>query len=210
MTTVSAGEVARMIASALDGRISRRELAAWASARDAGYARPNPFGNTTEGRAAWFALRALTAADISEALDTARPGKPYFVRDEDLREWAAVARQEDWSGNHPLGIRPKRLHQTPMAPFAAALLDVTPSTVCERLAVPSWRGLDDLDYYEMMVFDDACGRQIFLDWHMRAPGPDAVLYLESEADADDTLADLLSLLHLDRTAVTWRPESSAP
>ncbi|HEX8430070.1 MAG TPA: hypothetical protein VF625_02240 [Longimicrobium sp.] len=207
MTTVTISEVARLIAATLEGRISRRELAARASACDAGYGRSNPFGNTTEGRAALSALWALLAADISEDLDMDRPGKPHFIRDDDLREWAAILHKEDWSGNHPLGIRTKRLHQIATAPFAAALLNVSPSTVCERLGVTSLRGLDDLDYFQMVLFDDARGRQVFLDWHMRAPMPDATLYLESEVDADDTLADLLSLLDLDRSAVTWRPES---
>ncbi|HYW07018.1 MAG TPA: hypothetical protein VE913_08690 [Longimicrobium sp.] len=84
------------------------------------------------------------------------------------------------------------------------------SIVCERLAVPGLHGLNDLDYFEMVVFNDPRGRQIFLDWHMRARVPGAVLYLESEVGADDTLTGLLTLLPLDRTAVPWRPESPAP
>jgi hypothetical protein len=191
------------------GTIPRREAVEWARARYPSPVRPSPFAGLPLARIADDAVAALSCAELSTDLDLQAVGDPYFMRVQDFRERSLALQEKNWIGKHPKALRPKRLHQMRPAPFVAARLETTAEFAVSRLGVASLRGVDELDYYEQILFDDRRGRQVFLNWWMREPIRDASLLLELETGGEEVISSLLRLLGCDDQVVLWRPEPSS-
>jgi hypothetical protein len=149
----------------------------------------------------------LRAANVSEGLTG--DGPPYFLRDEDLYEWAATLRREPAEQQHPRGLRRLRFHEVEPAPVEAATITVQPEEVCAQLELSHLRGLDELDYYRTVLFRDAAAHQIILNWYERSGSRDAHLHLPDGTHVEEVLTSLCDLLALPPSSVTWRARSGA-
>ena len=210
MPVLSITELAERLDLTATGALPRRQAADWARERLPSQSNPAfSFPKGPDGTLAWFAMAALASADLSPRLDRQEFGPPYFIREHDLHEWALTLRGTDWLGTNPYALQPKRMHQLRRTPIDVAMLAIPVELVIERLAVPSLRGLDDLDYYEQIIFDDLWERQIFLSWYKRGPSPDARLCLEEGADAANVIDALLRALGVDEHVVSWRASADS-
>ncbi|HTO07376.1 MAG TPA: hypothetical protein VMR86_10010 [Myxococcota bacterium] len=147
---------------------------------------------------------ALQAADRCEG-DLDRTGAPYFIRDADLREWLACLRGEDLDESTARGLRVLRAHQMrPLSDYLAAL-DCKLADLAARAGLRSFRGWDDLDFYEAVLVELPSGHQVTLIDHARSTF--TLVHLERTVrDTESALGSLLSLLELDRACVVWTRE----
>ena len=183
----------------------RAEAARWAADRYPAPPRPGPFVGHPLSWVAEDALAALACADLSTDLEMQVMGEPYFIRRHDLLERSLALQEKDWIGKHPRALRPKRLHRMRPAGVVAARLRISADRATEMLEVNSLRGLDALDYYEQILFDDRQGRQVLLTWYLREPVRDGELRIEESVDADGVISSFLRLLGCGEEIVSWRP-----
>lgn len=187
----------------LGGHMSREEVAAWARMRRDAPPERGQFGAMPRGPLLASAFRALLVADVTEGAWQPR-GAPYFIREADLREYAASLRDAD---------APSRSAWQPpwdgAMPLCAGGVMWSPAAASARLGAETLRGLDDLDYYEMLPFIDAHGRPVELEWRPNGPHPaEANIILPHGGDGwQRDLGDLLSLLGLAEGDVTWRTDA---
>src|SRR5215217_7356725 len=173
-------EILAAFAGVLAGTATREATAAWARARRDAPPMRGQFGALPHGRLLGSAFWALLASDVTEGTWTAA-GPPYFMRDADIAAWAAALRDEPAPLVAPGQLQPLSAQEGRLAPMAVATLDVPARTLAARLGLQTLRGLDDLDFYEELVFHDPEGRQLLLSWRPRGPRPDeAELYLEAD------------------------------
>jgi hypothetical protein len=185
------------------GRLTRTEAAGRARLRigfhtPGGYAwstPPDPLVNRV------FAV--LLACDISE-VDFISHTAPYFFRESDLQVWQDALEHRDAPVSTRGHLQPKRPHQFRPAELVA-VLHANVDWLCVRLSLDHFRGLDDLDYYKQLLFDDSNGRQVMLMSRPRGPSPSEVeVFLErGRLGWDAELSGLLALLGLERRTLAW-------
>ena len=173
---ISIQDLTSILQRLASGKMARGEAAAWAESCGGGYGEPNPFGSADKRGLAWSALNAVRAASVSD--DFLSEGDPYFLRPSDFEEWAATLRGDVILGVNEAGVRPLRLHELGELRPTATLTGISVDQVRGRLQLQDLRGLDDLDYFQIILFqfDDVI---FMLEWYPRS-GPEATLYSASD------------------------------
>ena len=184
------------------GRCSREDAADWAQAVSRSSGGDRSFEDQLEDDISREAYSALAVADRSEA-DLETRQAPYFIREEDLREWLASLRGEDSLEISPRGLRLWRPHQARKLSTQLASVDVRIGDLSRRAGVRTIRGKDDLDCYEAILIEMPDGVQASLISHVSSQ----MVEIHLERTAIDLEAELLSLqaaLEINPELVIWR------
>jgi hypothetical protein len=197
--------IEKILRDLLDGRCSRSDAADWAEAikrsRGEDPAFAHLLGDDTSQEVFWV---LLVADRCEQDLNTREP--PYFIRDEDLREWLAALRREDAREVSSTGLRRQRPHQVRDLSGLRASVDCKIDEVVRGTGIGSVRGRDDLDYYEAIVVEMPTGEQASLIGHARSPFTE--VHLECAArNPEGALGSLMSLLGIDPKRVVWTSSS---
>lgn len=190
-------DVRDRLEAVLSGALSRAEVSRWAVDQRIGLMLRRDMPDSI----AEHALYALAAALECEE-DLSRTGSPYFIRDHDLAEWIANLDRRPAPPTEPVQLirawQARAVFDGPVIALPGSL-----SEYAECLSLPTYRGVDQLDDFEELLFVLPSGRQAAVRRYPRSwPHSDVLLECDSES-ASAAAAELLRVLDVRPSDVVW-------